>query len=176
MRAIVAVDENWAIGKDNELLFHISEDLKRFKDLTTGCFVIMGRNTFESLPNQKPLIGRINIVLSRNLDFKQSGFITLHSLSDVLYLQKNILNDDDLWVIGGEKIYNLLLPYCNEVFLTKVHTKVDGANKFFPNLDKLDDWNWSHKSGIIHDDKTNLDYEFIHYYNEKYNKDIKIRL
>lgn len=129
MNAIVAVDNNWCIGKDNELLFHIKDDLKRFKALTTGNIVVMGRKTFESLPI-KPLPNRINVVITSNKDFVYPNVITLHDIKDVKKLFKN----KKIFIIGGEQIYNQFLKHCDNIYVTKIQASGNG-NKFFPNLD-----------------------------------------
>lgn len=137
MKAIVAVSENWGIGQDNELLFHIPEDLKFFKEKTIGKVVVMGRKTLESLPGGKPLPKRTTIVLSSTLK-NAEGVI---SASDIEEL-KNILlnyNSDEIMICGGEQIYRQLVPYCDEAYVTKIKKTVP-ANKFFPDLDSDSKW------------------------------------
>lgn len=165
MKAIVAVDNNWAIGRGNELLCHISEDMKRFKELTTGNIVVMGRKTFESLPNKKPLPNRTNIILTTNPNYTVEGAEVVHSLYDLLskiHIIKN--SEQQIFVIGGGEIYKLLLPLCEEVYVTKIHYDFDNADVFFPNLDK--DYRWKNPeeiSVINRDEKTGLQYEFVNY-------------
>ena len=139
MNLIVAVSENWGIGHKNELLFRISEDLQRFKKLTTGKVVVMGHNTFKSLG--KPLPDRINIVLSKTE--KIPGVITCNSLEELNLVLENY-PPDDIFVIGGEKIYNLLLNRCKFAYVTKIEA-TPPADAFMPNLEKLENWQLTHE-------------------------------
>lgn len=137
MNAIVAIDKNYAIGKDNDLLFRISADLKNFKKLTTDKVIVYGYNTLQTFPNQKPLKNRINIIItSKNI--KIEGAIIVHNLKE-LFKELKKYNDEDIFIIGGESVYKQLIPYCSKCFLTKVYEepKVTG-NKFFPNIDNWD--------------------------------------
>lgn len=139
MQFIVACDEKWAIGKDNALLDHLKEDMAFFKKTTVGHVVIMGRKTLESFPGGRPLKDRINIVLSSQADYAPEGVVIVHSLDDLAkYLHK--LQRDDVFVIGGESIYRMLLPYCREGLLTHLQHAYDGADAFFPNLDESGTW------------------------------------
>ena len=131
---IACIDENYALGYENHLLFHLSDDLKQFKAKTTGKCVIMGRKTLESLPGGKPLINRRNIVLSKTVQ-NCTGAEICHSLEEVF---KRIQNEEEVWVIGGESIYNMFLPYADEVHLTHVHQKSAVSDVYFPVLD--DTW------------------------------------
>lgn len=141
MNCIAAVDINWAIGIDNRLLFHIPEDLHFFKEKTVGKTVIMGKNTLLSLPEQKPLANRINIVLSTSL--KEKDFIVCKDLK-TLYEKIKGYDSEDLFVIGGEQIYRLLLPYCSTAYITKVNAEKP-ANRFFKNLDLSENWKMTFK-------------------------------
>ena len=136
MNCIAAVDSNWAIGLDNRLLFHIPQDLHFFKEKTVGKTVIMGRNTLLSLPEQKPLANRRNIVLSTSL--KENDFIVCKDLISFFEKIKGY-DSDELFVIGGEQIYRLLLPYCSTAYITKVNAEKP-ANRFFKNLDLSENW------------------------------------
>lgn len=138
MKAIVAVDINWGIGYEGNLLQRIPEDMKNFKRITLGKVVIMGRETYESLPGRKPLKDRVNIILSRNADLHPEGFIVCHSLGELLDSIK-IYNRDDVFVIGGEQVYRLLLPYCDEAFVTRIN-KAFTADKYFVRLDEDNNW------------------------------------
>ena len=131
MSLIVAVDENFGIGKNNDLLIRIKEDMKRFKRLTTNNIVVMGRKTFESLPDKKPLKNRTNIVLTNDINYKIEGVITCNSVDDVLKICKEY--NKDVFIIGGEMIYSLFLPYSNKVYITKIYKKFE-ADKHFPSL------------------------------------------
>lgn len=139
MNLIVNVSKNWAIGKENGLLFHISQDMKYFKEHTTGKTVVMGRKTLESLPKGNPLPNRKNIVLTRDENFIKDGVTVYHSIDELL---KNIgiAESFDTYVMGGESIYRELLPYCSMAFVTKVDEDVEDADAFMVNLDDEPGW------------------------------------
>jgi len=138
MKAIVAVDINWGIGKDNQLLYHIKEDMKRFKDLTMNKVVVMGRKTFESLPDKKPLPYRVNIVMSKDTTYKADGAIVVHSIEE-LNDKISIYDADDVFIIGGGKIYEEFITKCSDVYVTVV-TRSFNADTFFPNLNVMDEF------------------------------------
>lgn len=127
---IVAVDEKMGIGYDNHLLETIPEDLKRFKDLTSGHIVIMGRNTWESLPN-KPLPNRKNIVISSQ---KQENFMT--SAECLKYIEDI---KDDVFVIGGASVYRFFLPLADKIYITLIHKNFENVDAYFPNIN-LNEW------------------------------------
>lgn len=134
MKLIVAVDKEWNIGNEGDLLFRLPLDMKFFRTQTTGKIVVMGRKTLESFPNSKPLKNRVNIVLSRNKDYEAEGAIIVpdtDKLNDVLAEY----NSDDVYVIGGESIYRLLLPLCDTAVITHVDAIAEKADKKFPALD-----------------------------------------
>jgi len=134
MKAIVAVDNNWGIGKNNGLLFHLKEDMKFFRTATTGKVVIMGSNTLLSFPNSQPLKNRVNIVLWPNGE-EREGCTIVGNLEELKEVLKNY-DTDDVFVIGGAMFYRTMLPYCSTVYVTKVDA--DGeATVFYENLDKL---------------------------------------
>ena len=134
--AIVAVDYNWGIGFNGDLLEHIPEDLKYFKQLTTGNTVIMGRKTWDSLPN-KPLPNRTNIVITNNTNMEgQAEFMNLTDAMLYFIYNKN----DDIFIIGGGKIYEELLPMCNRVYVTKIFKDHDQVDTYFLNLDESEEW------------------------------------
>ena len=163
MNAIAAVSLDWGIGKDNDLLFHIGEDMKRFRALTTGGTVIMGRKTLDSMPGGKPLPRRRNIVLTRQADFAREGAEVAHSPEEVLRLTAGE-DPEKVWVIGGGEIYRQLLPYCRLCWLTRVYARPESA-VFFPDLDTLPQWQVL-RSGAIVSDGT-WDYQFIEYINRE---------
>lgn len=133
MKTIVAVDKNWGIGKKNDLLFHLSEDMKFFRRTTTGKVVVMGSNTLKSFPNGNPLKNRVNVVLYPGGE-KRDDCIICDSLEEVFSVLKNY-NSDDIYVVGGAMFYHTMLPYCDTALITKVDA--DGeAEVFFDNLDK----------------------------------------
>jgi dihydrofolate reductase len=127
---IVAVSEDWGIGKDNELLWHISEDLKRFKKLTSGNTVIMGKKTWESLP-RRPLAGRKNVVLTDNPQESIENSVTAYSIEDAL---SKCGPDEEIFIIGGGSIYRQFMPVTDRLFITHVHKKAP-ADVYFPLID-----------------------------------------
>ena len=154
MNLIVAVDKNWAIGKDNKLLVSIPDDMKFFRETTTGKVVIMGRKTLESFPNSKPLPNRVNIVLTRDAKYEAKGAIIVHSKEELNEELKKY-NSDDIYVIGGESIYRLMLDECDRAFVTYVDYSYD-ADTYFPNLDEMSDWKLAEES----EEQTYYDIEF----------------
>lgn len=134
MKAIVAVDKKWGIGKNNTLLYHIAEDMRFFRQQTMGKTVVMGRKTLESMPGGKPLKGRNNIVLG-HLE-PQEGVTVVNDV-DALLKTLSGLNPEDVFVIGGQSVYEQLLPYCESVLVTKIFADRE-ADAFFPNLDLSD--------------------------------------
>jgi dihydrofolate reductase len=135
MKLIAAVDENWGIGRDGDLLFHCPEDLHRFQQLTSGSIVVMGRKTWDSLP-VKPLPNRTNIVLSTKVEPRETDDYQWMTLENFLTKYKDAPN---VFVIGGGQIYNQLLPYIKEAFITKFFA--DGKpDTYIKNLDVVSDW------------------------------------
>ena len=132
MKAIAAIDLNYGIGKNNDLLVSIPEDMKRFRRITTGKTVIMGNSTLKSFPGGKPLPNRENIVFTRSEQPPKEGVTYVHSVPELMELLKD-RNSDDVYVIGGGTIYSLLLPYCDELNLTIVEHSFD-ATVFFPDF------------------------------------------
>ena len=131
MKAIVAVDKKWGIGKQNDLLFNLPEDMKFFRQKTANKTVCMGYNTLLSFPNSKPLKNRVNIVLAPD-GVERDDCIVVHTLPE---LSLELKKYDDVFVIGGAMFYKTMLPYCEEIFVTKVDA--DGeATVFYPNLDE----------------------------------------
>ncbi len=125
---IAAAGINNELGKDNDLLWHLPADFKRFKKLTTGHHIIMGRKTFETFP--KPLPNRIHVVITRNKDYQPEGAIVVHSLEDALEIAKN---DDQPFIIGGGEIYNIGMKIADKIELTRVHSAFE-ADTFFPEI------------------------------------------
>ena len=136
--AIVAVDNNWGIGFNGDLLEHIPEDLKYFKALTSGHVVVMGRKTWDSLP-KKPLPDRLNIVItSQERHFgEMTAFIPF---SEAVSRMTHIDSDEEWFIIGGGQIYEELLPLCDRVYVTKIYKNHDQVDTYFPNLDESDEW------------------------------------
>jgi len=149
---IVAAGENDAIGKDNKLIWHLSDDLKRFKRLTNGHHIIMGRKTFESFP--KPLPNRIHIVITRQSNYKApEGVIIVNSLEDAIDAARN---DTQPFVIGGGEIYKQAMLLADKIELTRVHHSFE-ADTFFP---KVDSSVWKKTSNTFHDKDENHEYAF----------------
>ncbi len=138
MKCIVNVTEDWGIGLGNELIVSIRADLKRFREKTTGKTVVLGRKTLATFPGGKPLKNRENIVMTRDRDMVIEGATVVHSECELLQLLSG-LPSDEVMVIGGESIYRMLLPYCDEVLLTRTFGDYE-ADRFFPDLDALPDW------------------------------------
>lgn len=147
MKLIVAVSENWGIGKNNDLLFSIPKDMKFFRETTMGKTVILGRKNLESFPGAKPLPKRPNIILTRDKNFKVEGATVVNSIDELLAMD---FDKDDAFVIGGEEIYRQLLPYCDQCFITKVKETAD-ADKFMVNLDEDCEWKLTSESEEIED-------------------------
>ena len=154
MHLIAAVDKNWAIGKDNKLLVSIPDDMKFFRETTKGHVVVMGRKTLESFPNGLPLKNRTNIVLTSDKSYNAHGAIVASSAEE---LKQELIkyDSDDIYVIGGASIYNLLVDECDEAHITYIDYAYD-ADTFFPNLDKRDNWVIAEES----EDQTYYDLEF----------------
>ena len=154
---IVAISDNNAIGRDNQLLWHISEDLKFFKRTTLGSPVIMGRKTFESIG--RPLPKRVNIVVSR-------GFNTGEEVAVAASLEAfKVAEDTNLekcFVIGGGQIYSQALPLVDSLIVTHVHTVIEDADTFFPEIDPVI-WQVSERSELLHDEESGYDFEFVEY-------------
>ena len=161
MNLIVAVDQNWAIGKNNQLLVRIPADQKFFRETTTGKVVVMGRKTLESFPNGQPLKNRTTIVLPRNKDYAVKGAVVVHSM-DELHDELKKYNSEDVFVIGGEKIYEQLLDECDVAHVTKIEFAYD-ADSYFPNLDENPDWEITGDS----EEQTYVDLEYHMYRYEK---------
>jgi dihydrofolate reductase len=154
---IVAVSEDWGIGKDNELLWHISEDLKRFKRLTTGNAVIMGKKTWESLP-RKPLPGRKNIVLTDNPNECIDCSVTAYSIEDAL---SKCEMEEEIFVIGGGSVYRQFMPVADRLYITHVHRKAP-ADVYFPEI-ATDSWKIVEKEEFKRSDKNDIPYTYIIY-------------
>ena len=156
--AIVAVDNNWGIGFNGDLLEHIPEDLKMFKQLTLGHTVVMGRKTWNSLP-KAPLPQRGNIVISNAQPLIIDKNTLRLPLEDVIEFLE--YTNDEVFIIGGGAIYKELLPFCNRVYVTKIYKDHSNVDTYFPNLDEMDEWAPAACSSI-HDYK-GLTYQFWQY-------------
>lgn len=138
MRLISAVDRHWAIRNQGKLLVSIPQDQKRFRDQTIGGAIIMGRKTFESLPGQQPLYGRMNVILTNNKDYKVKNAVVCHSVEEALEAVKDV-PENQVSVIGGESIYRQFLPYCTEADVTWIDFTYS-ADTFLPKLEETDGW------------------------------------
>lgn len=160
--AIVAVDENFGIGSNNELLAHIPEDLKNFKKLTENNVIIMGRKTYDSLPN-RPLPNRTNVIISsknHGLGDKGTLFTSMDFVKMFLSTQTSYALAD-CFIIGGGSIYKELLPYCEKIYITKIHHSYDNVDTYFPNIDNMPEWKLSMSSDIR--EYENIKYQFCIY-------------
>lgn len=164
MNLIAAVDNNWAIGKNNQLLVSIPADMKFFRTTTTGKVVVMGRKTLESFPNGQPLKNRVNIVLTHDRTYRVKDAVVVYSM-DELREELKKYDSEDIYVIGGESIYRQLVDECDVAHITKIDFAYD-ADAYFPNLDEKDEWEITADS----EEQTyfNLIYHFLKY--EKYEK------
>lgn len=161
MNLIVAVSENYAIGKDNNLLFNIKTDLKYFKEKTVGKVVVMGRKTYESLP-VKPLKNRVNIVLTTDKNFVAPDVRVVNSYSE-LFAEISHYNSDDVFIIGGASLYNKLIDRCYKAYVTKIHKTVD-ADTFIPNIENKPNWQEISSSQTFNEN--GLDFEFKEFVNK----------
>lgn len=158
---IVATANNNAIGRNNELPWHLPQDLKYFKSVTLGKPVIMGRKTFESIG--KPLPGRTNIVVTRQKDWKFAGVLVAKSVEEALEIGQQFRNEQDnlaeeIMVIGGAEIYRHALPIADRVYLTRIDANVDGADAYFPELPTAQ---WKLASELAGDSDANLKHRFL---------------
>ena len=165
MTIYVTVDANWSIGNNEQLLVRIPRDHKLFLEETAGKVIIMGRKALQTMPQGLPLQGRTNIVLSQNKGLQIKGATVVHSLKELFVLLEQYPTED-VYVVGGESIYEQLLPYCDVVHVTKMD-HVYAANKSFPNLEEDDSWRLVADS----EEQTYFDiaYEFLKY--ERVKKD-----
>lgn len=155
---IVAISDNNAIGRDNQLLWHISEDLKFFKRTTLGCPVIMGRKTFESIGRALPK--RVNIVISRGFSTAEEVAVTT-SLEEAFKVAEET-NLERCFVIGGGQIYSQALPLVDSLIVTHVHTVIEDADTFFPEIDPVI-WQVAERSELFHDEESGYSFEFVEY-------------
>jgi dihydrofolate reductase len=153
---IAAAAENNALGKDNKIIWHLPDDFKRFKQITSGHHIIMGRKTFESFP--KPLPNRIHIVISRQKNYNPDGCIVVDSLENALKIAPAT---QDIFIIGGGQIYDLAISYCDKIELTRVHDIFE-ADAFFPEINSKE-WKLVSKDKRSKDEKHNFDFTFETY-------------
>ena len=161
MNLIAAVDKNWAIGRNNKLLVSIPDDMKFFRETTTGKVVVMGRKTLESFPGKKPLKNRVNIVLTSDNSYQVDGAVIVHDM-DELHEELKKYDSQDIYVIGGERIYRQLLDECDVAHITKIDFSYE-ADAWFPNLDEKEEW-------VVTADSEEQTYFDLEYYFYKYEK------
>lgn len=163
MECIVNVTPNWGIGRENRLLVSVSADLKRFRALTAGKTVILGRKTLQTFPGGKPLSQRRNLILSAGLASAPPGAEIFPDL-EALLRRLQALPRDQLCVIGGESVYRALLPYCDRARITKTHIALP-ADRFFPNLDLLPQWRVVDQSPLW--EENGVVFQYIDYQNQE---------
>jgi len=165
MNIIVSADNNWAIGNKNKLLVSIPNDMKHFRQETTGKVVVLGHKTLATFPQGQPLQNRTNIILTRDKSCKVKNAVVVHSLEELLE-ELRAYSDEDVYIIGGESVYRQLLPYCDTVHVTKIDREYE-ADTYFPNLDKDPEWEVTADS----EEQTYFDiaYTFLKYERKKAN-------
>ena len=162
MNAIVAVDANWGIGRGNELLFTLRGDLKRFREITTGGTILLGRKTLETFPGGRPLPRRRNVVLTKN-HLEVEGATVVHTIDELLDSVKDE-DPESVYVVGGGTVYTALLPHCKRVYMTRIDATAGDPDTYFPNLDKLPGWEVEKEEPPIVED--GIPYRFVDYINK----------
>lgn len=155
---IVAVAKNYVIGKDNKLIWHLPEDLKRFKNITTGKKIIMGRKTFESLGRVLP--NRKHIILCNDAEINIDDE-NVEILDDLKLLNQYIESDEECFVIGGATIYRLLMPYSNKLYITHINQEFEG-DVYFPEIDE-NEWKVAEREKGLTNEENPYDYEYVTY-------------
>ncbi len=163
MNIIVAVDKNWGIGNRGELLVSIPKDQKMFRQETTGKVVVLGRKTLDTFPQKQPLPNRTNIILTHDKNYQVKGAIVVHSVEELLSELKKYPSKD-IYIIGGESIYQQMLPYCDTAHVTQIDHEYQ-ADAFFPNLDEDPAWEMTAEG----EEETyfDLEYRFVRYNRKK---------
>ncbi len=154
MELIVNVSSDWGIGLGNQLLVAIRADLQRFRSLTLGKTVILGRKTLQTFPGGRPLKGRRNLILSTDPNYRVEGAEVAHSIEE---MRKLLSPEEVAFVIGGESIYRSLLPYCSRARVTKSYVNLP-ADRFFPNLDELPGWQIETEGELLEENGTQFQY------------------
>lgn len=162
MKLIVNADKNWGIGLKGKLLVSIPEDLKQFRNETMGHTVVYGRKTLDGFPGGLPLKGRRNIILSSKKDFTAKDAIVVNSVQELFDTLRGI-DSDDIYIIGGGSIFNMMEPYCDEAIVTRLDYAYQ-ADTYFPNLDEKENW----KIVDTSEEQTcfSIEYHFVRYKNE----------
>ena len=151
---IVAIASNYAIGKDNDLLWHISNDLQRFKRLTENHFIVMGKRTYYSLP-RRPLPKRTNLVITDVANEQIDNCLMAYSIEDAV---DKMQSEKENFIIGGGSIYEQFMPLANKLYITRVHKEFD-ADTFFPEI-SFTDWKLVEKTDVVDDDQNDFNYSF----------------
>ena len=151
---IAAAAKNNELGKDNGMIWHLPDDFKRFKKLTSDHYIIMGRRTFDSL--DKPLPNRTNVVITRNKNYKKEGATVVHTMEEALEISEG---DSQPFIIGGGEIYKMGLPFADKIELTRVHGTFDDADTFFPEFSKEE---WKLISEVEHGKDEKHKYSFTY--------------
>lgn len=155
---IVAIANDGAIGRNGDLICHISADLKRFKELTMGNTILMGRKTFESLP-KRPLPGRKNVVITRNCVYNPEGAVVFDDLEKAL---NTLGSEENIFIIGGGEIYRQSIRYADRLYVTHIDVSATDADTFFPPIDSSV-WTIENESETFTDTKSGITYRFIDY-------------
>lgn len=153
MKAILSADRNWGIGYQNKLLVSIPSDMRFFREMTEGKVIVMGRKTLESFPNGLPLKKRINVVLTHDRSYQVKDAVIVHDKEELLKELKKY--QEDIFVVGGGSVYELLLPYCDTAYVTRIDMEYQ-ADTFFLDLDQDPEWELTEES----DEQTCFDIEF----------------
>ncbi len=163
MILIFAVDNNWNIGVDGDMLTSISQDLKRFREITNGNILVMGRRTLEAHPNQEPLKGRINIILTRQEDYKVDDAYIISSLDELEPLLKEINPnyEKDVFVAGGGSVVRQLFDKCDKAYITKILKSYDNFDTSIINLDEEEDWKIVWESEVY--EENGLEFKYVNY-------------
>ena len=163
MNIIAAVDKNWGIGNRGELLVSIPKDQKMFRQETTGKVVVLGRKTLDTFPQKQPLPYRTNIIVTHDKSFQVKGAIVVHSVEELLEELKKYPSED-IYIVGGESIYQPMLPYCDTAHITQIDHEYQ-ADAFFPNLDEDPEWELTAEG----EEETyfDLEYRFVRYNRKK---------
>ena len=154
---VVAASTNDAIGKNNQLLWHLPNDMKFFKNITWAMPVAMGRNTFQAL-NSTPLTGRVNIVITRQKKFHKQGIVVVHNIDNAIFFADQH-DYKELMIIGGGEIYKTLMPKADKIYITRVHAIFENADAFFPPIDESK-WKLISNQDFFKDEKHAYDYSF----------------
>lgn len=153
MKAILSADRNWGIGYQNKLLVSIPSDMRFFREMTEGKVIVMGRKNLESFPNGLPLKKRVNVVLTHDRSYQVKDAVIVHDKEELLEELKKY--QEDIFVVGGGSVYELLLPYCDTAYVTRIDMEYQ-ADTFFPDLDQDPEWELTEES----DEQTCFDIEF----------------